>query len=94
MYALIVVRRASRQTGYAPVLEDWLWHCGFPLVAYAALLVASLMLQRDLPDSLFVIAAIALLLLFIGIHNAWDAATYIAMQRPDEAQARPDQRAK
>jgi len=94
VYALIVVRRASRQTAYAPVLEDWLWHCGFPFVAYAALLVASLMLQRDLPHSLFVIAAIALLLLFIGIHNAWDAATYVAMQRPDEAQARPDQRAK
>ena len=93
VYALIVVRRASRQTGYAPVLEDWLWHCGFPFVAYAALLVASLTLQRDLPHSLFVIAAIALLLLFIGIHNAWDAATYVAMQRPEE-QAPPDQRAK
>jgi len=31
--------------------------------------------------------------LFIGIHNAWDAATYVAMQRPEE-QAPPDQRAK
>ena len=94
VYALIVVRRASRQTAYAPVLEDWLWHCGFPFVAYAALLVASLMLQRDLPHSLFVIAAIVLLLLFIGIHNAWDAATYIAVQRPEQAPAPPDQRAK
>ena len=94
VYALIVVRRALGQTGYAPVLEDWLWHCAFPFVAYAALLVAALMLQRDPPHSLFVIAATALLLLFIGIHNSWDAAAYVATQRPGEPQAPPDQRAK
>jgi hypothetical protein len=29
----------------------------------------------------FVIAATALLLLFIGIHNAWDTVTYIAVER-------------
>jgi hypothetical protein len=31
--------------------------------------------------SLFAIGGTALLLLFIGIHNAWDAVTYIAQQR-------------
>src|SRR4051812_33938416 len=25
-YALVVARRARRQTGYKPVFEDWLWH--------------------------------------------------------------------
>src|SRR5213592_1689765 len=25
-YAIIVARRARRQTGYKPVFEDWLWH--------------------------------------------------------------------
>src|SRR5947207_4230332 len=93
-YALIVFRRARRQTAYAPVLEDWLWHCAFPFIAYAALLVAALMLQRDAPHSLFVIAATALLLLFVGIHNAWDAVTYIAAtRRPAEANPPRDPRA-
>jgi len=31
-------------------------------------------------SALFVIAAIALLLLFLGIHNAWDTVTYVALE--------------
>lgn len=82
-YTLIVIRRARWQTGYAPVLEDWLWHGVFPLTAYAALLVAALLLWRGSGAGLFVIAATGLSLLFTGIHNAWDAVIYLAMQQPD-----------
>ncbi len=86
VYTLVVIRRARGQArgqkGYAPVLEDWLWHCTFPLIAYMTLLVAALALGRDPARCLLVIGTTALLLLFIGIHNAWDAVTYIAMGRP------------
>jgi hypothetical protein len=78
---LIVVRQALRQTGYKPVLEDWLWHAVFPFIAYAALLAAAVVLPRDPAPALFVVGAAALLLLFIGIHNAWDTVTYIAIDR-------------
>ena len=81
VYMVIVIRRAMRQKGYAPVMEDWIWHCGLPSVAYVTLLGAALSLQRDPPESLLVIGVTALLLLFIGIHNAWDAVVYIAAQR-------------
>src|SRR5262249_56148899 len=70
VYALIVTRRARRTTVYKPVLEDWLWHSVFPFVAYAALLGAAIELRHDPATTLFVIAAAALFLLFIGIHNA------------------------
>ena len=80
-YTLIVAWRAWRQTGYQPELEDWLFHAAFPLIAYIALLIAAMLLERDPVAWLFAIAAVALFLLFIGIHNAWDAVTYIAMQR-------------
>src|SRR5216110_3302638 len=33
-YAIVVARRARRQTGYKAVFEDWLWHVALPLVAY------------------------------------------------------------
>jgi hypothetical protein len=33
--------------------------------------------------ALFVIAATALQLLFVGIHNAWDTVTYIALKRQE-----------
>src|SRR5438445_3860499 len=80
-YAITVIRHARRQTGYSPDAEDWLWYVALPLVAYAALLAAATLLAWHPRSSLFVIAATALLLLFIGIHNAWDSVTYIAVQR-------------
>ncbi|HEV8264481.1 MAG TPA: hypothetical protein VGQ06_05985 [Gemmatimonadales bacterium] len=80
-YTIIVVWRARRQKGYAPELEDWLWHCVFPLIAYATLLLAAFRLERDPAGWLFTIGGAAVFLLFIGIHNAWDAVTYIAAQR-------------
>jgi hypothetical protein len=81
VYAVIVVRHARRQTGYVPVLEDWIWHSVLPLIAYTTLLVAAIFLQPYPATILFVIGGTALLLLFTGIHNAWDAVVYIAFQR-------------
>jgi len=78
-YGVIVLRRARRQTGYAPVLEDWIWHTVLPLIAYALLLVAAVALRRFPQRALFAVGAAALLLLFIGIHNAWDTVTYLAV---------------
>jgi hypothetical protein len=40
------------------------------------LLAAAILLAWHRAWSLFLIAATTLLLLFIGIHNAWDAVTY------------------
>ena len=77
-YAVIVVRRARRQTDYQPVLEDWLWYVVFPLVSYAVLVVMALLLLGN--PALFGIGAVTVLLLFIGIHNAWDTVTYIAVE--------------
>jgi hypothetical protein len=80
MYTLTVIKHARRQTGYVPVLEDWIWHVTLPLVAYASLFIAAIVLRRHSTTALFAIGGDALLLLFIGIHNAWDAVTYIALR--------------
>jgi hypothetical protein len=80
IYVIIVLRRARRQADYQPVLEDWLFHTIFPLVSYTALVVAAIVLPGHPAPALFVIAAATVLLLFIGIHNAWDNVTYIALE--------------
>ena len=80
-YCLVVVRRARNQERYRPVFEDWLWYAVLPLVAYTLLLLASIVLRIDPERVLFLIAIVALLLLFIGIHNAWDSVTYIAVSQ-------------
>jgi hypothetical protein len=80
-YTVIVAQRARRQTRYKPVLEDWLWHAALPLVAYSSLAVAAAVLRRHPMPWLFVVGAAALLLLFIGIHNAWDTVIFITVER-------------
>ena len=89
VYMWVVIRRARRQKGYVPVMEDWLWHFTFPLVAYVTLLAAALALRRDPGHWLLVIGTTALFLLFIGIHNAWDAVIYIATQQPQFPEGPP-----
>jgi len=81
IYAVMILLRARRQTGYTPVLGDWLWHCMLPLTAYSALLVSAIVLARHAGLSLFAVGAAVILLLFIGIHNAWDTVTYILVER-------------
>jgi hypothetical protein len=87
-YMIVVVRRTRRLTEYAAVLEDWLFHALFPLAAYSAVLIAAIGLRRATTFSLFTIGAAALLLLFAGLHNAWDTVTYILVNRWQARQAR------
>ena len=80
-YMLIVLWLARHRLDYQPVLSDWLWYTVLPLVSYAALVVAAIVLPSQPVSALFVIAAVTMLLLFIGIHNAWDVVTYTAFER-------------
>jgi hypothetical protein len=80
-YMIVVVRRTRQLTEYAAVFEDWLFHALLPLVAYSAVLIAAVGLRRATTLSLFTIGGAALLLLFAGIHNAWDTVTYILVSR-------------
>jgi len=82
-YTALVVHRVSHQTGYTLVFEDWLFHTGLPFLAYLTVLAASLTLVSHTVDAEFGLAAASLLLLFIGIHNAWDTVTYIATDKGD-----------
>jgi hypothetical protein len=81
LYAAIVIRRARRQSDYKPVFEDWLWHAILPVLAYGAIIGGASAMVADAPDALFAVAAATLLLVFIGIHNAWDTVTYITFSQ-------------
>ena len=76
VYSFIVARRMRKQTTYPPDLEDWVYFCLLPLVGYALLVVCAFLAGSRAHDALLGVAAAALLLLFVGIHNAWDAIAY------------------
>ena len=80
-YMIVVVRRTRRVTEYQPVFEDWLFHAVLPLAAYVAVLAGAMGLRRASTLSLFAIGGAAVLLLFVGVHNAWDTVTYILVAR-------------
>jgi hypothetical protein len=80
-YMLVVLRRFLRPTQYQKVFEDWIWHIVLPFLAYIGLLVAHMALRHDHVVALYAIGAAALLLLFIGIHNAWDSVTYMIVSK-------------
>ena len=76
IYAFLVARRMRTQKAYRPVFEDWLFNVFIPLLAYAVLVAAALMAHSHTGEALFGAGAAALVLLFIGIHNAWDGVSY------------------
>jgi len=80
-YVVRVLVHMRRQDDYLPVWEDWIWHFVLPFVAYAVLTAAAIALWRQETAAMFAIAGTALLLLFVGIHNAWDSVTHIALNR-------------
>jgi hypothetical protein len=85
IYASIIARRVIQRArladSYDPVLEDWVWFVILPLVAYGALVVAAFLFLVDPTPALFIIGAAMILLLSIGIHNAWDTVTYLTAER-------------
>ena len=91
VYVSIVVKRANTQKNYTPDRGDWTWHAALPMIAYSAILVASFVLRRNAEAALFVLGGASLLLLFVGIHNAWDTVTYVTVGagNPKSAPKRP-----
>ena len=82
-YGAIVLRRARRQTDYEPVWEDWLWYFALPGGSYVTLTASAALLRVNPRLVLFLVGAVALGLLVIGIHNAWDTVTHLVFSHPD-----------
>jgi len=85
-YAAIVTGRMRRQTAYRPEFEDWLFHILLPFAAYLTLAVSAYAAGSHSHEALFCVGAAVLLLLFIGIHNAWGAVTYHVFFKKQEQQ--------
>jgi hypothetical protein len=84
VYAVIVSRRLRVQTIYQLVFEDWLSHVLLPFAAYAMLAGSAYVAHSHGRPALFVVGAATLLLLFVGIHNAWDVVTYHVLVKKRE----------
>jgi hypothetical protein len=75
-YMSVILARMRRQKAYQPDWEDWSFHVFLPFLAYGLLALSSLASVSYPRAALFGVGVTTLLLLFIGIHNAWDAVAY------------------
>ncbi|HKR07617.1 MAG TPA: hypothetical protein VJS39_00390 [Gemmatimonadaceae bacterium] len=87
VYTAVVTKRASSSRRYQPVLEDWIFHVVMPFIAYLLMLGAAVTVTRFDTPALFAIGTASLLLLVVGVHNAWDTVTYIALDMPRQESA-------
>jgi len=69
---------------YIPVHEDWIWNVILPAIVYGALLAGAFLIWRRPEQSMYGVAAVSVLLMFIGIHNAWDIAVWNAVRKPED----------
>ena len=85
VYVCRVLVRARRLSTYRPDIEDWTWYTILPCVTYAAITAGGVLLTAVPGAGMFALAGASLLLIFIGIHNAWDTVTYIAIDNVEDA---------
>jgi hypothetical protein len=64
------------------LIADWIWNAILPTLCYFVLLIAGMMVPAHISAALYSTAAVALLLLLIGIPNAWDIAVWFMAMRP------------
>lgn len=76
VYTASNMRALSGQTIYKLEREDWLFYALMPLAAYGVLAGSALTAFVHPREAFFGVAAAVLMLLGIGIHNAWDIVTY------------------
>jgi hypothetical protein len=86
VYMIVTALRIFHQHVYRPDFEDMTFHVVLPLASYGLLVMSSAYGFAHLDLALFGAGGAALLLLFIGIHNAWDAVAYnVYVQRNKQA---------
>ena len=90
IYVAVIAVGIGRIAGdYIPVHEDWIWNAVLPAIAYGAFLAAAFLIRRQPEASMYGVAAVSVLLVFIGIHNAWDVAVWNSLRkRNDSTEAR------
>jgi hypothetical protein len=92
LYLINVIQQIRHIPGYRTPPKDWLWYIAIPLFAYITLIIAAVVLPINPVLALYGISAVMLVLLFIGIHNAWDLVTYLAVERSHPKNESPDQK--
>ena len=88
IYMGILVVRMRRQSAYTMDNEDRVFHVVLPFLGYALLAASAVVATAHFELALFGLGLASLILLFDGIHNAWDAIAWqvlVLRSKPENA---------
>jgi hypothetical protein len=71
---------------YIPVPEDWIWNVILPMFCFCVLLAAAFLFSTMPKECPYGVAAAIMLLMIVGIHNAWDIAVWNTINKHNEAE--------
>lgn len=82
LYIVFIARSMHAQRhNYVPVWEDWICHIIIPGLVYVCLLALARIVRQAPTEALFTVAGLSLIMLFVGIHNAWDIAVWMTVSK-------------
>ena len=79
-YVTRIMFRTRRLSAYTADLEDWIWYIVLPFVAYGIVAAGAVAFPIVSVKALFAVGGGVVTLIFIGIRNAWDIVTYLAIK--------------
>jgi hypothetical protein len=79
-YVTRIMFRTRRLSTYTADLEDWAWYVVFPFLAYGVVAAGAIAFPTVSVKALFAVGGGVVSLIFIGIRNAWDIVTYLAIK--------------
>jgi hypothetical protein len=87
-YVVRVGTHMTKQVQYVPDRGDWTWFVFLPAASYVCSFIAGTMVWGAPGAALVVAGASAMLLLLVGVHNAWDSAVWMIVN-PQNPPATP-----
>jgi len=81
----MVWTRANRQwlSNKLPIL-DWIWYIGLPLVAFLSITGSGIAIIARVAPGPYTLAGATVLLVIIGIRNAWDIVVWMTTRSHDQ----------
>ncbi len=84
-YVVVVIRLLRRLDFVSLDLRDWIAFAAAPALANASLIAGAAGLLAEAPFAPYAIAGAVILLLFVGLHDAWDLTVWIVRNRDRHA---------
>jgi hypothetical protein len=69
---------------YSPVFEDWLWNVILPALCFCVLVAMAFLFSIRPKQCPYGVAAAIMLLMIVGIHNAWDIAVWNSIKKQSD----------